>query len=318
LITAYWVFSAFYVYTGDAFLNTRPYNISTNVSGFVETVQVHESDHVKKGQLLFTLNKTPYIQELNKASANYETAQLAKKQILKSIEAYKKLYKISQIDVKHYQKTWNAYQGLKIAISEQTLLNAKYDYDSALVTMQKAYLSWQQQKLSLTPNGIYPAENYAKAALAYAQYNLEQTKIHAPVDGIVSNINLLPQETVAAGQNLFAIINLQKGFIRARLKESYVGRIHKGDRVTVALRMYPFRFLKGQVITVGYGVNRMENSSDVITTSSLPYLSQSEDWIQLDQRFPVFIQLDSVPNDMEMRIGSSARILIHRNSHRKI
>jgi multidrug resistance efflux pump len=315
LLTAgYWLFSAFYVYTGDAFLNITPFNIAAQVSGKVEHVYVHESDHVKKGQLLFTLDKVPYIRLLNEAVANYETAKLAHEQIIQTIDSYEKLYKIAQIDVKHYKKTWDAYKNLKMGVSAQTRLNAEYNYDSALVTLRKTYINWQQQKYALTADGRYPAEDYAKAAVQYAHYNLNMTKILAPTDGVVSNISLHPQEAVAVGQNLFAVINLQKGWIRARLKESYVGRIKPGDKVTVALRMYPFRFLHGHVVTVGFGVNRMEKSADVISTSALPYLSQSEDWIQLDQRFPVFIQLDDIPSDIHMRVGSSARILIHRGT----
>lgn len=314
LILAYWVFSAFYVYTGDAFLNIIPYNISAQVSGKVEHIYVEESDRVKAGQLLFTLDKTPYIRLLNEAVANYETAKLAHEQIIQTISSYEKLYKIAQIDVLHYKRTWDAYKGLQNAVSKQTRLNAEYNYDSALVTQQQAYINWQKQKLSLTPDGHYPAEDYAKAAVQYAKYNLDMTKILAPTDGVVTNIYLRPQEAVAVGQNLFAVINLQQGWIRARLKESYVGRIRPGDHVTVSLRMQPFHFLSGHVVSVGFGVNRMENSSDVVSTSALPYMSQSEDWIQLDQRFPVFIKLDNVPKDMPMRVGSSARILIHRGS----
>jgi multidrug resistance efflux pump len=221
---------------------------------------------------------------------------------------------LAQIDVSHYKKTWEAYKKLDLALSEQTRLDAQYNYETALITMQKAYINWQQQKLSLTPDGRYPAEEQAKSAVEYAKYNLDMTEIHAPADGIVTNINLLPEDAVTTGQNLFAVINFQKSFIRAGLKESYVGRIQRGDRVLVSLRMYPFEWLHGHVVTVGYGVNRIESSSSVITDSTLPYLSQNEDWIQLDQRFPLLIRLDDIPDNVQLRVGSSARILIRRNS----
>lgn len=315
-IIAYWVFSANYVYTGDAFVNMLPYTISSNVSGFVDDVYVHESEKVAKGQLLLRLKQTPYLDLYNEAKANYETARQARLQILKTVAAYEKLYKISELNVKHYKKTWDAIQSVPLAVSKQTRLNAEYNFDTAVITEKQAWINWQKQKLSLTKEGYYPAEKGAEAAMRLAKFNLDQTRIYSPSNGVVTNLLLKPKDSVAAGTKLFAVVNAQQSWIRARIKESFVSRIHKGDKVTVALRMYPFRFLQGTVISVGRGVNRQQNSAEVIS-SSLPYLSQSEDWIQLDQRFPVFIRLDNIPKDIKILIGASARILIHRHSTRK-
>jgi membrane fusion protein, multidrug efflux system len=313
LIIGYWIFSALYVYTGDAFLNIYPYPISSDISGTVEKVLVHESQVVKKGQLLFTLKDTSYLSAFNQASANLETAKLSKQQIQQTISAYEKLYKASNLEVKHFRNTWKAMKSLTKGLSQQARLDAQYAYDTARIDKQRAWINWQEQIFSLTPQGKYPAEEYARAVLDKARSDLGDTRTYAPSDGVISNISLKHKQNVAAGQDLFAVINFQKGVIRARLKESYVGRVHVGDRVTVTLRMYPFTFLHGTIETIGYGVNRLENSADV-TSSALPYMSQAEDWIQLDQRFPVFIRLDSVPKGIKQRVGASARVLIHRHS----
>ena len=45
-----------YVSTDDAYVQANVLNVSTDVSGLVDQIEVHEGEHVTKGQVLFRLD----------------------------------------------------------------------------------------------------------------------------------------------------------------------------------------------------------------------------------------------------------------------
>jgi multidrug resistance efflux pump len=69
--------------------------------------------------------------------------------------------------------------------------------------------------------------------------------------------------------------------------------------------------MSGKVIAINRAVNRRQASAAVVP-SPLPYLEQTEDWIELAQRFPVVIEFDE-PAPRNIPIGASACVLIHRS-----
>ena len=198
------------------------------------------------------------------------------------------------------------------AFSEQAIKNARYDYDNAQALYEKSIADTMALEKQLgEKNQVFPAIAQAQISIQLDQYNLSKTIIRAPASGIIINDYVLPGSFVSPGISLFALVEPSQFWVTGRYQEGALSHIHVGDKADVYLKMYGWKKFTGTVTDIGYGVNRREASNTVVN-SSLPYLEQSENWIQLQQRFPVTIELDAAPKEMPYRIGASAKVFIDR------
>jgi multidrug resistance efflux pump len=310
----YMLFNHFYVYTSDAYVDGQVIGITPEISGKVLSVSSHEGMVVEKGQELLRIDPTPFILQLKQDLAALNTAKNNKAQLIASIDAAKANESAAKINMTHTQAIWQHMSGLaSSAFSEQAIKNARYDYDNAKALYEKSIADTLTLEKQLgEKNQVFPAIAQAQASIQLDQYNLSKTIIRAPASGIITNDYLLPGSLVSPSVSLFALVEPSQFWVTARYQEGDLSRITLGEKATVYLKMYGWKKFTGTVTDIGYGVNRREASSAVVS-SSLPYLDQTEDWISLQQRFPVTIQLDHPPKDMPYRIGASAQIFIHRS-----
>jgi HlyD family secretion protein len=75
----------------------------------------------------------------------------------------------------------------------------------------------------------------ASAQTKKAKVVLGYTEIHAPIDGIVDVRAALQGEVVNAGQGIVSLVNPDDLWVRADVEESYIDRIHLGNKMNVRL-----------------------------------------------------------------------------------
>lgn len=68
-----------------------------------------------------------------------------------------------------------------------------------------------------------------------AQVRLNYTEIHAPISGLVDVRAALQGEVVNPGQGIVTLVNLDNFWVRADVEETYIDRIHLGDKLRVRL-----------------------------------------------------------------------------------
>ncbi len=105
-------------------------NMSFEVSGRVETVHVDIGDHVKKGQVLATLDKEPYLLDVDAAKAEYVAAEAG---VVNAKEEYGRQKRVYT-------------QG---AGAKSKLDKAKYNLDAA-----KSQLNFQEAKVNLAKRDL--------------------------------------------------------------------------------------------------------------------------------------------------------------------
>ena len=59
--------------------------------------------------------------------------------------------------------------------------------------------------------------------------------------------------------------------------------------------------------SLGWGIAQQDGSTGF---DLLPNVSASFEWIRLAQRVPVRIQLDEVPEEVALRVGTTASVLV--------
>ena len=149
----------------------------------------------------------------------------------------------------------------------------------------------------------------ANAVLEGAELQLSYTEIYAPVDGYITNLNVSEGTYVSAGQQLLALVDINSFWIAAYFKETQLRNMAPGSRVQITLLGHEDQPFEGIVQSVGWGIFVQDGSSGTSTTL-LPSVSPTIDWVRLAQRFPVRIRVqEKCP--VPLRIGQTASVAVY-------
>ena len=171
-------------------------------------------------------------------------------------------------------------------------VSAKQDFQNA----QDAFQAAQAQVAS------------AKANLELAKLNLSYTKLLAPVDGYITNMNTSAGTWVSAGQQLTALVDTNSFWIAAYFKETQLPGIQLGQKARITLMGYRRQPFTGTVRSIGWGIF-VQDGSSASGTHMLPSVNPTIDWIRLPQRFPVRIQVEG-QTPVPLRIGQTVSVAV--------
>lgn len=143
----------------------------------------------------------------------------------------------------------------------------------------------------------------AQAELDYANLNLGYTKIFAPVDGYITNMNTSPGTYVYAGQQLLALVDANSFWVAAYFKETQLHHVKEGGKAKVTFIGREDEPFEGEIESVAWGIFDPDGS----TVDLLPKVSQTVDWVRLPNRFPVRIRVTGKP-PVPLRIGQTVSI----------
>jgi multidrug resistance efflux pump len=146
----------------------------------------------------------------------------------------------------------------------------------------------------------------AKANLELAKLNLGYTKVFAPVDGYVTNMNTSPGTDVTAGVQLIALVDTSSYWVAGYFKETQLPHIRVGQKAVITMIGYEKQPFEGVVRSVGWGIY-VQDGSGTTGTDLLPSVSPTIDWVRLPQRFPVRIQV-SGQTPIPLRIGQTVSV----------
>ena len=145
-----------------------------------------------------------------------------------------------------------------------------------------------------------------RAQLAEARLNLEWTRIYAPANGYVTNVQLREGSYVHVGTPVLTCIDRDAWWVVANYRENSLENLRPGQRVGLAFNTYPGRIFPGVVESVGWGVDEGQGSP----SGNLPAVQEPKNWIRLAQRFQVRIT-PQVPEDYPLRVGATASVAVY-------
>lgn len=145
----------------------------------------------------------------------------------------------------------------------------------------------------------------AKADLESAQLNLSYTKIFAPVDGYITNMNTSPGTYVYAGEQLLALVDSNSFWVAAYFKETQLHHVREGGPVSVTFIGRDGEPFEGVVESVAWGIHDPDGSTN--QDNLLPSVSQTIDWVRLPNRFPVRVRVTGQP-PIPLRIGQTVSV----------
>ncbi len=333
----YWDY-VFNPWTRDGQVRAQVIQITPRVSAPIVKLPIVDNQFVKAGDMLFEIDPRTFEAALEQARAEYDNT-------LDEIEALEKQVEAAQADVEaananikkaeaairgyagRVEQAQAEYQRQQILDKERAtskkrveaargdyiaVVNEKANAEAQLLEM-KAQLSQARAKLSKAQADLgAPGEQNARLRLASAkvreaELNLEFTQVRAPLDGYVTNLNLRLGSQAVANQPALALVDVNSFWIVGFFRENYIKDIRKGDRAIVTLMSYPDKPIEGHVDSLGWGIAQPDGSTG---SDLLPNISPSFEWIRLAQRVPVRIHIDPLPEGVELRVGTTASVLV--------
>jgi membrane fusion protein (multidrug efflux system) len=309
-----WLRSGRYVSTDDAYVHAAKLMVSTDVSGLVSSVEVHEGQTVKAGDILFRLDPRQFQIALDNAKANLAQTAL-------TVEAMKQDYKrmLSDVAAQKAQVELDQAHYDRYATLMLTDTVSKANYDQARFTLEadKSKLESLQQQAQvqlarLDGNADIPAMQHPqylqiKAQVDEAQRQLDHTVVRAPFDGVVTQVDSLQPGTYLVSQTAaltntgaVGLVATDDVWVDANIKETDLTNVKPGDHVAVTVDTYPGRAWSGTVQSIAPA-----SGSEF---SILPAQNASGNWVKVVQRIPVRIRIDRTSGGLALRSGMSVTV----------
>jgi multidrug efflux system membrane fusion protein len=305
LLVAWHVLTSFVAYTDDAYVRSDLVAMAPQVTGHIMTVAVTDNQTVHRGDLLIEIDPTPF-----QLAVNASQAKLLQANATAQAGRASKAAAHDQLDSAAAQLTDAQSIEKRIAAISQSGAISRDEQDEALASSRAS-----QARVDANRAGIDRVQSLlaaqeaaiaqAQAELASAEWRLARTKILAPVDGTINNLNAQVGDTAEADQPLIGIVAASGWRVIANYKQSYLSSLHPGATAWIWLDAHPWHFYHGRIRSIGRGISRQQGD-----TGLLPYVSPTTDWIRLQHRFPVTIDLVDPPADLTLYMGADARSLI--------
>jgi membrane fusion protein, multidrug efflux system len=314
----YWLSSGRYVSIDDAYVRAAKLAISTDVSGPVAKIPVHEGQVVKKGDLLFQLDPRQFQIAVDGAKAKLDETALSLNAMKTDYARMQRDIAMRQAMVDSDQARLTRYAGLvgKGDVPRQDYDDARFKVQADQAALEAAKQQAQVQLAKLGGRAdvdvtTMPAYLQAQAQLAEAQRQLDHTTIRAPFDGVVTQVDQLqPGMYLAANTAAFGLVSTDDVWVEASPKETELTWVKPGDAVDVTVDTYPGRVWKGVVDSIAPA-----SGSEF---SILPAQNSSGNWVKVVQRIALRVKVERSADEPPLRAGMSVVVDIDTGHTRKL
>jgi len=330
-------------WTRDGQVRAEVIQITPRVSGPIVNLLVTDNQFVNAGDLLFEIDPRTFQVELEQSKAQYDkakdtylanqkrgdaaTAQVNVSQA--AINQAKSMVKETDAEIEKNTAEYERQQNLlpQGATSQKTVERAKANHIVSIQKRQEALANLTQTQATLANTEASLAEalanlgakdeanaslREAKAAVEQAELNLEFTQVRAPVEGYLTNLNLRLGSQTVSNQPAAALVDVNSFWVDGFFKETIIGNIQQGDKAIVTLMTYPDTPIEGYVSSIGWGIAQQDGSTGF---ELLPNVNPTFEWIRLAQRVPVSILLTNLPDEIKLRVGTTASVLLMTNDN---
>ena len=243
--------------------------ISSDVSGEIIELSVQEGDVVKKGQLLARIKPESYqaVVEQSTAQLDNTKAQLstAKSRIMQA----KAVLAQAQAQAETAQKAYTRAQELysKKIISKADLETAETSYKTTQASIESSKADIESAKH--TADAATYTIKATEATIKEAKINLNKTTIYAPIDGIISLLNVKKGEKVVGtlqmtGTEMMRIANFTNMEVRVDVSEGEITKVKIGDTANLQIDAYLDRKFVGIVTKVA---NSSKGASNALVSA---------------------------------------------------
>ncbi|CQJ43391.1 multidrug resistance protein A [Yersinia enterocolitica] len=292
--------------TDNAYVSGNQVQIMSQVPGSVVSVNFENTDLVKSGDVLLTLDPTDAEQAYEQAKTALANTVRQTHQLIINSKQYQANIALKKTELSKAQNDLKrrVVLGSVDAIGREELQHARDAVDAAQASLDVAIAQYNaNQALVLnTPLEKQPAVEQAAAKLRDAWLALQRTKVVSPITGFVSRRSVQVGAEIANGAPLMAVIPANEMWIDANFKETQLANMRIGQPATVVTDFYGDDVVfQGKVVGLDMGTGS--------AFSLLPAQNATGNWIKVVQRLPVRIELDAKQlTEHPLRIGLSTTV----------
>lgn len=319
------------VETDNAYVGADTAQVTPLVSGAVRTVAVAETQTVRQGQVLVTLDDSDARIALASAEAELAraerrvkgyfatddnlSAQVAARAADEARNAAALVSSQSdlerariELDRRKALAAIGAVSGEELTRAQNTFTAANAQVASARAALAAAKADRDAARGAFAANaaltqGSGVADNpevaVARARVQQAQLDLDRTVIRAPIDGVVVNRKVQVGQKVTAGAQILQIVPIQAAYVDANFKESQLRKVRIGQPVELTSDLYGASVVyHGKVAGLSGGAGS--------AFALIPAQNATGNWVKVVQRIPVRVRLD--PAELKanpLRVGLS-------------
>ena len=208
-----------YISTDDAYVGADSAQITPQISGTISGVSVTNTAHVKRGQILVTIDPADTRLAYEQAQANYaQTVRRVQQYFANAAQAAAQVT-ARGADVTRANEDYNRRVALSRAgaVAAEQVTDYRNNYETAqanLVAARQVLLA-QQALIRGTDVAHNPEVLAAKAAVDTAKLNLSRTILRAPFDGVIAQKNVQIGQRVQLGQSLMSVVPVRSVYVDA-------------------------------------------------------------------------------------------------------
>ena len=301
--TYYMTYARYHESTDDAYVSGNLVQLTPQVAGTVIAVNADDTQIVKAGDPVVTLDNADAKVALGNAEATLGQTVRQVSSLYVNNDFYAANVTQKQSDLARAQDDLRRRQAVADtgAVSAEDIAHARDTMTAARAALDAAHQQAQANRaltdrttIEQHPNVQAAASRVRDAYLAYARNTLP-----APVTGYVAKRSVQVGQRVSSGTPLMAIVPLDGVWIDANYKESQLRNMRIGQPVTLTADVYGGKVkYHGRVVGFSAGTGS--------AFASLPAQNATGNWIKIVQRLPARIQLDQKELEAHpLRIGLS-------------
>jgi multidrug resistance efflux pump len=305
-------------------------NVVPQVRGRVIEVPVEPNRPVKKGDVLFKIDPTPYQLQVTALEAQLANAIGSSKELEEQLTG--SVAQVAQAKSAIEQATARVREvSAKVDLSRRrveqnrelvaTGAGNKFDLEQAETNLKESEgqadaarsaeaqtrsaeaqaLAGQRQirqRMGAKANGEYAQVAQVRAQLESAKWDLSQTTVTAPANGYAINVQLRPGSMTAAFPALPVMTFVEDDLqVIALYEQNELHQVAPGNEAEITLETYPGRIIKAKVDSIVWaqGQGQVPAGLTLPTTGAMPVHPN---------RFPV--KLDVEPRDRELFLAAGA------------
>lgn len=305
----YWFGSPGEVSTDNAYVKADVVSIAGEITGLVVKVNVRENQHVKAGDILYTIDPSTFHVAIAQADAQIATAQAQVTALQSDVGANAADLAGARDDLALAQANYSREKALmdrgfntraRIDVAQHAVASARDRLASIQAQVEKARA---QLATGAQVPGVNPAIAAARAQRSAAELNLERTVIRAPAAGTVTQTGrLMVGQMAFPGVPMLSLVRDGGARVDANFKETDLAHMRPGQPADLWFDAYPGLKLKGHVESIGAGTGS--------EFSILPAQNATGNWVKITQRVPVRIAIDG-KSDRPLIAGLSSTVTVH-------
>jgi len=294
--------------TDDAYVAGNQVQVMAQVSGSVNKVWFDDTDLVKKGDVLVSLDKTDAEQAFEKAQTALATSVRQTHQLMINAKQYQASIALQQTALAQAEADLKRREplGASNLIGREELQHSRDAVATAKAQLDVAVQQYNANQAMILNTSLeeQPAVKQAAAELRDAWLALQRTDIRSPMDGYVSRRSVQVGSQISTSTPLMAVVPATNLWIDANFKETQLSGVRIGQDATVVADIYGDDVVyHGKVVGLDMGTGS--------AFSLLPAQNATGNWIKVVQRLPVRIELnhdDIVKHPL--RIGLSTLVKV--------